>query len=163
MVDITPLLGLFFAIMGNYVAQTLPCSTRRLLASPFAKFALVWILLVMSISYTNGEKSFPEAVRSSVPVFVLFVLATIVDAPYLIAAFALLLVGLVLGTELKQGRIPDPVAARRAKIAAQACNATAAAVLVVGATLYYRRQRVDHARDWSWLRFFSLKCRRVRA
>jgi K+-sensing histidine kinase KdpD len=161
MLDATPLVALFLAVAANFVAQTLPCSTRRMLAHPAAKLVIVWVLLVVSISYTSGEKSFKEALRSSAPVFGLFFLATLVDAPYLVTALVLLLVGLVLSTELKQNRIKGgEEAVRRARRAAEACNAGAVLVLLTGAALYWRRQRRDHARDWSWLKFFSLKCRR---
>lgn len=155
--DATPLLLLFIAISANFLGQSLPCSTQRMLQRPWAKIALIYTLFFFTIVYTNPDNSFVQSAKSSLVPFFLFLLCTVAETPYVMVALFLLVCAHVLKMELKGNRIKNRA---RAEQIVEACNALAVLSILAGVAMYYRRQRRAHARHWSWNTFFSLKCRK---
>ena len=160
--DASPLFLLVLALSANFLAQSMPCSTRNMLSNTWVKLIVVYALLLFGVVYTGTDKPFQEAVKSSVFPFLLFMLITVCDVQFVLPAIGLLMAAHVFRTELKGGRIRTEDRRRTAQTMVTVCTSAAVITLLVGSGLYYRRQRRDHARNWSWLTFFAFKCRSQR-
>ena len=93
------LLLLALAVMGNYVAETLGCETQYLLNnSMFAKHLCIIFIIYFTINISSDEAINPiKEMKSSLFLWVLFILFTKMNIYFTIIAFNLLCIHFILG------------------------------------------------------------------
>ena len=93
------LLLLALAVMGNYVAETLGCETQYLLNnSMFAKHLCIIFIIYFTINISSGEAINPiKEMKSSLFLWILFILFTKMNIYFTIIAFSLLCLHFILG------------------------------------------------------------------
>ena len=114
------LLLLALAVMGNYVAETLGCETQYLLNnSMFAKHLCIIFIIYFTINISSDEAINPiKEMKSSLFLWILFILFTKMNIYFTIIAFSLLCLHFILGNfenyydfraDTRRGCINDPI------------------------------------------------------
>lgn len=156
---LAPVFMLFVAVASNYLARALPCGTQRLLSTATGKLVALYVVLVFGVLYSSNDVSIGQALKQSALPYVMFLAFLVVDAPIMLLAIALVAAQLVLGRELDNRRVPERYVPL-ARDAQTACGAAAVALTATGMLFYLRKQLRDHGADFSWRKFFSLRCSR---
>lgn len=147
-IQIRPLFVLVIAISGNFLGNTFSCPTRRLLTEDlFVRHALLMITIYVTL---ETQKEAWKRVVQSVGLWLLFLLFTKMDARYTLAALA----ALVAVYELEDRKKGETEKAARARDLSIYVQVFVLLLMVVGVTVYARKQRLEHAANWSWSRFF---------
>lgn len=160
-------IGILYAVVAaNYVGDVFACDLQRLLVkSALTKHivlmvgALVWV----SEAYDSASLSFSEVIVKSILLYVLFLLSCKSTAKTLLPMLGLILVDQVLRVwEQKMVERPGPHATWISRVR-NVIHLACVSIIVLGCLMYAAKQRRDHGKAFTWLRFFfaPTKCRGV--
>jgi len=151
---------LIIAMCGNFVAETLGCQTRRLLTeNQLIKHCIIFFTIFFSIDFASGFSSIPDSpvenIGLTLIIYVFFVLFTRMDLVFTGIVFILLTIIYFINsyiTYLKAIKDISPTVNILEQLE-YVLMSLLGPVVIIGFIYYLLRQRKDHAKNWSSIKF----------
>ena len=148
---------LIMAVSGNFAAETLGCKTQKLLSeNMIAKHIVIILIVYFAIDFTSGESNTPsEVMILSGTIYLLFILFTKMDITFTIIVFSLLIITYVITNYInyyKENNEMNIDIIRLEKIR-NYLYAFIIILILIGFILYLIKQKREHSKDWSSLKF----------
>ena len=153
--------GVFFLILllcGNFVAQLLGCKTQKMLReNMYAKYIIAFIILFFSMNLMKADESINplETFQLSMYIFIMFIMFSRMNLNFTILVFSLLLLIYIVSITIKYLETTNPEHERLTDLYQVRKNLynVVFLLIIIGFTLYFLKQRKDHKKNWSTLKF----------
>ena len=158
---------LIMAVSGNFVAETLGCKTQKLLSeNMIAKHIVIILIVYFAIDFTSGESKPPsEIIILSGTIYLLFILFTKMDITFTIIVFSLLAITYVITNYINYYKENDEtnIDIIRLEKIRNYLYVFIIGLIIIGFSLYFIKQRKDHSKSWSTLKFVfgTNKCKSI--
>lgn len=150
---------LILAISGNFIAETLGCQSQKLLRNNMiAKHIMILFIIYFSLGFASESYLNPMVLlRNSVSIWVLFLLFTKMSLYFNIFVFGLVVLYHFINTYINYYSSKD-----KKKYKKKIDNYNKILIylkyliigsLIVGFVLYLNKQRKDHGKNWSTIKF----------
>lgn len=150
---------LILAVSGNFVKETLSCKTQKLLnENMLAKHLIVFLIIYFSLGFTSEKPSHPvELATNSLIIWVLFLLITKMSLEFTILVFVLLSVRYILTDYIEyyksENEEKNKDLIENVNLLGEYISSLIIGLVILGFTLYLRRQYKDHYGSWSTFKF----------
>jgi hypothetical protein len=150
---------LVLALMGNFLAELLGCKTQKLLSeNMLAKHIVCIFTLYFAIDYTSSEDPSHPTITTlyTFLVYILFLLFTKMSITFTIVTFILLACNYIIGSYINYYTQKEPKNPRIKQFEKykQILYLLLTGNILVGSGLYFKKQRADHHKNWSTIKFF---------
>jgi hypothetical protein len=163
--DVLETKGLFLltlAISGNFIAETLSCKTQKLLLeNMLAKHFISFFILFYSMSIFDDEPEDPkDTFIKTVKIYIGFILFTKMNLTFIIIVFLLLALHYILELYIDyynfNNNSNDII--KKLKKIKNYINTMVSILIIVGFSLYLKKQYNDNYKNWSTIKFiFGVK------
>jgi len=147
---------LLLAVSGNFVAETLGCSTRKLLnENMYVKQFLILFLTYFTIGFVNEDDNPFVNMKYASLIWVLFLIFTKMSLSFTIFVFSMLSIMYIIQTFInyyKKEEINKKIVEKLEGIVS-ALLYIIPGTIGVGFSLYAKKQYTDHSDSWSTLKF----------
>lgn len=148
----TALLLVFLVIVGSFSQQMLSCQTRRVFGqSLFARHVLLMLTFWFFLVFTDQQQDLGTATLMTLVIYSLFIVTARTDFAYTISFFVAAF--MVYLFDLSKRKHKDRQSRDVYSILQVITLSTALITIFYGFFVYYKRQRAEHSRDWSWTTF----------
>ena len=149
---------LILAVAGNFVAETLGCKTQQLLSNNMlSKHIVIILILYFAVDFPTGSDPNHPVMNATIAlsIYVLFVLFTKMSLTFTLVVFALLTFTYVSTSFINYYEKKDPKneLIQHLHTARKGLYIGMIAVIILGFSLYFRKQRRDYSKNWSTQKF----------
>lgn len=146
------------ALMGNFLAEILGCKTQKLLReNMFAKHIVCICMIYFAIDYSSmADPKLPEInALQTIIIYIFFILFTKMNLIFTIIAFIFLACTYITNSYINYYTIKDPSNSRvnQLKQYIKILYLLTICVILLGSGLYFKKQRVDHYKNWSIIKY----------
>lgn len=146
---------LILAISNNFLSGTLGCKTQKLLNNTIAKHVVLLFIIYFAIDFTStGVKYPPETLRTTIIIYVFYILFTRMNIYFTMISFALLAAIYVSNNYIEY--YTKIVSQDRTKQFTKMRDLLVGGLIIIvttGFISYFVKQRRDHSVDWSLTNF----------
>ena len=150
---------LLLAVAGNFVAETLGCSSQKLLSQHmYAKHVVICLLLYFAIGFTSSDRPMHPTTMllMAVGIYVAFIMFTKMHLTFTLPVFGLLAATYINSTFINYYEKVTPEQKVTIEVLQKLqtiLEGSMIGLVVLGFALYYRHQRKEHRQEWSTLDF----------
>ena len=150
---------LILAISGNFIAETLGCSSQRLLSeNMLAKHIVLLFIIYFSLGFASNENINPmNLLQNSIAIWVLFLLFTKMQLHFNIFVFSLVVLYHFIDSYINYYSSKDK---KKYKKYIDRYNKILTLLkyiiigsLIIGFVIYFNKQRKDYSKNWSSFKF----------
>ena len=156
---------ILLAVSGNFVAETLSCQTQKLLTgNMLVKQIVVFFSIYFVLGLLNDLTHPIENIKKTTAIYILYVMLTKMDIHFTFLTFIILGSCLILINYIsfyKNKKNKKDKDKKYIKILINMQNnilKLLIAVIILGFSIYFFRQRKDHKKNWSIIKYlFGIK------
>lgn len=154
--------GIFLLVLGvsgNFVAETLGCKTQKLLSeNMFAKHIVIYLIIYFALGFTSDENPYPtDVAKNALIIWILFIFFTRMSLPFTIIGFSLIAIRYILHTFVeyyeKDSKDKNKKIIHQINTFSDYLERIIMLVILIGFTLYFKKQYNDYYKSWSTLKF----------
>ena len=149
---------LILAVAGNFVAETLGCKTQKLLSNNMlSKHIVIILILYFAVDFpTAADPNHPGInLAMALSIYALFLLFTKLSLMFTLVVFAMLTLTYVSTSFINYYEKKDPKnkLIQHLHSVRKALYIGMIAAIILGFSLYFRKQRRDYSKNWSAQKF----------
>ena len=169
---------LIIAVCGNFVAETLSCSSKKLLMNNMvAKQLIIFIIIYFAHNFTTNNNPIKNLVYSLL-IFILFIMFTKMELNITIITFIMLCISYIINDFIlyykgKDKEIEDSNNGNNGnneKLIKSLNNSkkilyiSIIILILYGFTVYYHKKRKKYKNDWNTLKYIfgTIKCNSIK-
>lgn len=165
------ILLLTLAIMGGYVKNTLGCQLQKFLGENIIARNLVIIFIIyFSIGFTSEKKVHPIIIlKNALVIWILYIFYTNISLEFNIIVFIFIAIYHIISNYIDYYEEEDP---EKYEETIKLLNKILVYLLyliigvtIIGFILYFYKQRIDHSKNWSIIKFLfgTTKCASIKS
>ena len=158
---------LILAIIGGWVGELIGCKTQKLMInSMLAKHIVLFMIIYFAMDISNEDKKSPLMIlKSSLSIYILFLLFTKMNIYSTVVVFALLAVIYIINTQisyLEKNNGSEQDIQKYTDMNAMLYKVVPL-IIIVSFGAYFMKQREDYKKDWDTMKFIfgNVKCKGI--